>query len=179
MRIVPSGATLGARIEDVDLGREPTAAEFKQILRALGRHGVLCFPGQTFDADALSRFGAMFGELEINIANQLHEPGHPEVMILSNMKKDGKPLGGVTVSFYKKIAATEKEKEKTQFVSDAVTDADGKFVNDMADEITIDDPSNLTVKLKTGQTFTDGSEVTADPPRGAGDRLRARSAVLT
>lgn len=41
-------------------------------------------------------------------------------------------------------------------------DADGKFVNDMADEITIDDPSNLTVKLKTGQTFTDGSEVTAE-----------------
>ena len=35
----------------------------------------------------------MFGDLEINVANLFHEPGHPEVMILSNMKKDGKPIG--------------------------------------------------------------------------------------
>lgn len=41
-------------------------------------------------------------------------------------------------------------------------DADGKPVNDMAEEITTEDPQNLTVKLKEGQTFTDGEEVTAD-----------------
>ncbi|MFJ4224570.1 ABC transporter substrate-binding protein [Microbacterium sp. NPDC089695] len=41
-------------------------------------------------------------------------------------------------------------------------DADGKPVNDMAEEITTDDPQHLTVKLKEGQTFTDGEEVTAD-----------------
>lgn len=41
---------------------------------------------------------------------------------------DGAPLAGVTVTFYKRIAATEKEKEKMQYVADAVTGADGKFV---------------------------------------------------
>ncbi|WP_426184151.1 peptide ABC transporter substrate-binding protein [Microbacterium sp. TWP3-1-2b2] len=41
-------------------------------------------------------------------------------------------------------------------------DAEGKPVNDMAEEITTDDPQHLTVKLKEGQTFTDGEEVTAD-----------------
>ncbi len=41
-------------------------------------------------------------------------------------------------------------------------EADGKLVNDMAEEITVDDPSNITVKLKTGQTFTDGTEVKAE-----------------
>src|SRR5207245_53164 len=35
----------------------------------------------------------MFGELEINVANQFHEPGFPEVMVLSNMTADGKPIG--------------------------------------------------------------------------------------
>ena len=35
----------------------------------------------------------MFGELEINVANQFHEPGFPEVMVLSNMRVDGKPVG--------------------------------------------------------------------------------------
>ena len=41
-------------------------------------------------------------------------------------------------------------------------EADGTPVNDMAEEITVDDPQNLTVKIKEGQTFTDGEEVTAD-----------------
>ena len=41
-------------------------------------------------------------------------------------------------------------------------DGDGKAVNDMAEEITVDDEDTLTVKLKEGQTFTDGEEVTAD-----------------
>jgi taurine dioxygenase len=54
---------------------------------------VLCFPRQSLDTDAFARFGAMFGDLEINVANQFHEPGHPEVMVLSNMTKDGKPIG--------------------------------------------------------------------------------------
>jgi taurine dioxygenase len=35
----------------------------------------------------------MFGELEINVANQFHEPGFPEVMVLSNMAAHGKPIG--------------------------------------------------------------------------------------
>ncbi|MCR2801281.1 MULTISPECIES: peptide ABC transporter substrate-binding protein [unclassified Microbacterium] len=41
-------------------------------------------------------------------------------------------------------------------------EADGTAVNDMAEEITVEDPQNLTVKLKEGQLFTDGEEVTAD-----------------
>ncbi|MDQ1083790.1 MULTISPECIES: ABC transporter substrate-binding protein [Microbacterium] len=41
-------------------------------------------------------------------------------------------------------------------------EANGAPVNDMAEEITVDDPQNLTVKIKQGQTFTNGEEVTAD-----------------
>lgn len=41
-------------------------------------------------------------------------------------------------------------------------DAEGKPVYDMAEEIITEDPQNLTVKLKKGQTFTNGEEVTAD-----------------
>ena len=93
MKITPSGKALGARIEDIDLAHPVSPDDFKQILRALGAHGVLCFPKQTFDTGAFARFGRMFGDLEINVANQMHEPGHPEVMILSNMIKDGKPVG--------------------------------------------------------------------------------------
>ncbi|MBA8817295.1 oligopeptide transport system substrate-binding protein [Microbacterium halimionae] len=41
-------------------------------------------------------------------------------------------------------------------------DADGDPVNDVADSITVDDAQHLTVKIKEGQYFTDGEEVTAD-----------------
>jgi taurine dioxygenase len=93
MKIRPSGSALGATIEGIDLAEPLSDGDFRQLLRALGEFGVLCFPGQRLETDAFARFGAMFGELEINVANQFHEPGRPEVMILSNMTRDGKPVG--------------------------------------------------------------------------------------
>jgi len=94
MRITPNNAGLGARVEGVDLSRPVSPGDYRSILRALGQYGVLCFPEQDLDAARLSAFGARFGELEVNVANLFHAPGHPEVMILSN-KRDaaGKPLG--------------------------------------------------------------------------------------
>lgn len=93
MRVQPSGGALGATIEDVDLSAPLASSDFRSILRALGEHGVLRFPHQRITTEALARFGRQFGELEINVANQLHEPGFPEVMVLSNKVADGKPLG--------------------------------------------------------------------------------------
>ena len=93
MRIAPTGKILGANIEDIDLSQPLSDQDFRQILRALGEHGVLCFPRQQLEAEAFARFGATFGELEINVANLFHEPGLPQVMVLSNMTRDGKPVG--------------------------------------------------------------------------------------
>jgi alpha-ketoglutarate-dependent taurine dioxygenase len=93
MKIRPGGGAMGARIEDIDLARPIAEDHFRDILRALGAYGVLCFPGQRIDTQHLAAFGRMFGELEINVANQFHEPGFPEVMVLSNMTAHGKPIG--------------------------------------------------------------------------------------
>jgi taurine dioxygenase len=93
MNIHPSGKALGATIEGIDLAQPLSDGGFKHILRALGEHGVLCFPEQRLATQDFARFGRLFGELEINVANQFHEPGFPEVMVLSNMTADGKPIG--------------------------------------------------------------------------------------
>jgi taurine dioxygenase len=93
MKIHPSGKALGATIEGIDLAQPLSDGGFKQILRALGEHGVLCFPEQRLATEDFVRFGRLFGELEINVANQFHERGFPEVMVLSNMTADGKPIG--------------------------------------------------------------------------------------
>jgi alpha-ketoglutarate-dependent taurine dioxygenase len=93
MDIIPSGQALGARVNGIDLAQPLSDGDFRSILRALGGYGVLCFPQQTLDSDQFAAFGRRFGELEINVANAHHEPSHPEMMILSNMKKDGKQIG--------------------------------------------------------------------------------------
>ena len=94
MKIIPSGKALGASVENVDLSRPVSAADDAAIVAALGKHGVLRFPGQTLDAAQLKGFAAGFGELEVNVASGAYqEPGHPEVMILSNIVENGRPIG--------------------------------------------------------------------------------------
>lgn len=93
LAITPSGATLGAAVAGFDLRLQMTDEEFAQLLWALAEFGVLRIPNQQIDAAALKRFAARFGSLEVNVANSFQEPGHPEIMILSNMKVDGRPIG--------------------------------------------------------------------------------------
>ncbi|MGE0718930.1 MAG: TauD/TfdA dioxygenase family protein [Alphaproteobacteria bacterium] len=93
IRVEPTGGVLGATVTGVDLADPLSQGDRGIVLGALCRHGVLRFPSQTVDAAGLKRFSAHFGTLEINIANTHHAPGHPEVMILSNMREDGRPIG--------------------------------------------------------------------------------------
>jgi taurine dioxygenase len=94
MQLVPSGSVLGAKIEGLDLSRALHESEVVEIIQSIGRYGVLCFPRQRLTARQHKEFAARFGELEINVASGAYqEPGFPEVMILSNIVKDGKPIG--------------------------------------------------------------------------------------
>lgn len=93
MQVIPNEGGVGARVVGIDLAKPLGQEEFRTILRALAHHGVLCFPSQSLEAAELSAYGSRFGTLEHNVANSFYAPGHPEVMILSNMKQDGKPVG--------------------------------------------------------------------------------------
>ena len=94
MQLISSGRLLGARIEGLDLSTALENGEVEGIVDALGRYGVVCFPRQKLTARQQRDFAARFGELEINVASgPYQEPGIPEVMTLSNIVKDGKPIG--------------------------------------------------------------------------------------
>jgi taurine dioxygenase len=93
LRVKSSGETLGATVEGLNLARRLPKDEFDAVLRALGEHGVLRFPRQKLTARQLATFSARFGKLEVNVANAYQEPGLPEVMILSNIVENGKPIG--------------------------------------------------------------------------------------
>jgi taurine dioxygenase len=94
IEVVPTGETLGATVEGVDLNDELDHATFAAVLRALGRYGVLRFPRQALAPARQMAFSERFGSLEINVAGAFQEPGLPEIMILSNMKDErGRPIG--------------------------------------------------------------------------------------
>jgi len=94
IEIKPTGQALGAVVQGLDLARPLDARSFGLVLGALGRYGVLRFPDQRLDAATLKAFSACFGELEVNVAStSFQDQAHPEVMILSNIVKDGRPVG--------------------------------------------------------------------------------------
>src|SRR5258708_40118878 len=93
MKVTDSGETLGATIEGLDLAKPFSEDEFDGVVRTLGARGVVRFPGQKLPGRQLADFSARFGALEINVANAYQEPGIPEVMILSNVVEDGRPIG--------------------------------------------------------------------------------------
>ena len=91
--IEPTGHVLGATVRGVDLSEPLSDANFAAILQALGAHGVLHFPDQKLEARVLRDFSQRFGRIQATLTGRHHEPGMPEVGILSNIIENGEPIG--------------------------------------------------------------------------------------
>lgn len=93
MRIEPKNAAMGATIHDLDLSQQLDEKTYRAVEQALGAYGVISFPNQTLTILQQRDFAEKFGKLEINVANTNQDAAFPEVMILSNIVENGKPLG--------------------------------------------------------------------------------------
>lgn len=93
LEVLVYGRALGADVINLDLSKPLSGAVRRLVPRALADHRVLRFPGQTLTPGELKAFSANFGGLEVNVAGSFQEPGLPEVMTLSNMVVDGRPIG--------------------------------------------------------------------------------------
>jgi taurine dioxygenase len=92
---VPLSPAIGAEIIGVDLRAPLSDAQFGQILGAWHRNCVLLFRNQHLDMANQLRFAERFGELSKVVNNHSHNSGHPSVMLVSNIRKDGKLIGGL------------------------------------------------------------------------------------
>ena len=92
LKITPNDAVLGATIEGFDASQPMGEAEFGTILAALGRYGVLRFPGQALTPPTLKAFSERFGDIQGGIGEK-RKSGVPEVGILSNVRENGELIG--------------------------------------------------------------------------------------
>jgi taurine dioxygenase len=93
MKLIPTTQSLGAKVLDLDLSQKINKMQLSQLIQWLGEYGVLTFPKQEVTPQQLKDFAIHFGELEINVAKIAQDPKIPEMMTLSNMVDNGKPLG--------------------------------------------------------------------------------------
>src|SRR5215468_7968197 len=92
LQIKPASEHVGAEIIDVNLAVMPNGV-FEKIEDAYNRYSLLIFRDQELSPEQEIAFARRFGELEISPRTQFALPGYPEILVLSNIIENGKPIG--------------------------------------------------------------------------------------
>ena len=93
LAFTPLSPLFGAETFDVDLARPLSDASFKEIERAFYANQVLALRGQRITAAQFLAFAKRFGPPQPHVIDQFHHPADTNILILSNVKRDGKPTG--------------------------------------------------------------------------------------
>ncbi|MFD4836279.1 TauD/TfdA dioxygenase family protein [Achromobacter sp. NPDC058515] len=89
----PLPGPVGAEITGLYLSRELAPADFARVHKAHLDHHLLVFRDQRITPQQHIDFSRRFGRLMIHVLHQFHLAGHPEILIVSNILEDGKPIG--------------------------------------------------------------------------------------
>ena len=84
---------LGAEVTGIDVGQPMSDAMFKRIEDAFHENCVVVFRNQRLTAEAHTAFSRGFGDLLVHVLRQYNDPQLPEVLVLSNIVENGKPVG--------------------------------------------------------------------------------------
>ena len=98
IKVVPSGAALGADVVGADLSIDMNDEIFSLIENAWQQHSVLRFRGHQLDDNALAAFSRRFGILDmapVGRGGTPYNPDRPEITVLSNIVVDGKAMGAL------------------------------------------------------------------------------------
>ena len=88
-----SSSCMGADIDGLDLSQPLSDATFNEVRDALHRHHVLAIRGQKLQPKSFVEFSKRFGPPEPHVLDQFHHSEHSEILVLSNVVRDGKPVG--------------------------------------------------------------------------------------
>jgi len=93
MKLRPLGPGFGLEATGIDLSRPLSTTAFDRLERAFLRGQVLAIRGQKLSAADFVAFARRFGPPEPHVIDQFHHPDDPNILILSNVKVDGRPSG--------------------------------------------------------------------------------------
>lgn len=83
----------GVEVSGIDLARDHDPATVDALRWLWAEHGLLLFRDQTLEEKDIVGFSALFGTLEVHVREEYLAPDHPELLIVSNLKKNGEPIG--------------------------------------------------------------------------------------
>ncbi|HET9762948.1 MAG TPA: TauD/TfdA family dioxygenase [Casimicrobiaceae bacterium] len=89
----PLSPRFGLEARGVDLSRPLSGAGFAQLEAAFFRGQVLVLPQQSLTPAQYVAFARRFGPPEPHVIDQFHHPDDPNILVLSNRKRDGQPIG--------------------------------------------------------------------------------------
>ena len=98
LKVIPMDAALGAEVSGVDLSQNLDVVTVDRILQAFYDHKVIFFRGQKLTDPQLVSFAKHFGDPEHSPPNKSGDTwlkDFPELTCISNIKKDGKPIGSL------------------------------------------------------------------------------------
>lgn len=84
---------VGAQIAGVDLSQPLDDDTFGEIRNAYYANSVIVFRDQHLTPAQQIDFSRRFGALEIHVLKQFLLPGHPEILVISNIVEDGRAIG--------------------------------------------------------------------------------------
>ena len=98
--IEPISDIAGARIRSIDLAQPLADDSFAQIEQALHDHAFVVLPRQTITTRQFVDFARRWGPPEPHVIDTFHHPDDPNILILSNVKLGGKPIGLLDAGTY-------------------------------------------------------------------------------
>jgi taurine dioxygenase len=93
MRLRPLSPSFGLEATGIDISQPLSDAAFAKLERAFFKGQVLVLRGQQLTAHEFAAFARRLGPPEPHVIDQFHHPDDPNILILSNVKVDGKPSG--------------------------------------------------------------------------------------
>src|SRR3954467_304115 len=84
---------IGVELIGLDLAKPLADSLRDQVNDALARNGVALMRGQRLSVDQFMAFSRGIGPLAVHSLKQYSKPGHPELMVNSNIVENGQPIG--------------------------------------------------------------------------------------
>jgi len=93
LKFTPLSTGFGIEASGIDLSQSPSDSAFAELERAFYAHQVLALRAQDITAAQFVAFARRLGPPQPHVIDQFHHPEDSNILILSNVKKDGQPTG--------------------------------------------------------------------------------------